>query len=123
MFENYVVLIKSNLNGLLRLVRADEYIISDGELVGFLDPEVFNPDDLREMYEDLTPSEDFEIEPLNYSGDDFNVACEVAFQTHPGGWGKAANYDGYVFYNGAYPFRAGGKWYSIYFYWEEMLGI
>ena len=123
MFENYVVLIKSNLNGLLRLIRADEYTISDGEILGLLDPEAFNPDDLREMYEDLTPSEDFEIEPLNYSGDDFNAACEVAFQTHPGGWGKAANYDGYVFYNGAYPFRAGGKWYSIYFYWEEMLGI
>ena len=123
MFENYVVLIKSNLNGLLRLIRADEYTISDGEILGFLDPEAFNPDDLREMYEDLTPSEDFEIEPLNYSGDSFDEACGVAFQTHPSGWGKSANYDGYVFYNGVYPFMVEGKWYSIYFYWEELLGI
>ena len=123
MFSNYVILVRAALSGHLLLARADEYSISDGELVGFLDPEVFNPDDLREMYEDLTPSEDFEIEPLNYSGNDFNAACEVAFQTHPSGWGKAANYDGYVFYNGVYPFKAGGKWYSIYFYWEEMLGI
>lgn len=123
MFSNYVVLVRASLNGLLRLIRADEYIISDGELLGFLDPESFSATDLCEMYEDLTPSEDFEIEPLNYSGEDFDEACEIAFQTHPSGWGKAANYDGYVFYNGAYPFRAGGKWYSIYFYWEEMLGI
>ena len=123
MFENYVVLIKSNLNGLLRLIRADEYTISDGEILGFLDPGVLNPADLREMYEDLTPSEDFEIEPLDYRGEDFDEACGVAFQTHPSGWGKFANYDGYVFYNGVYPFKAGDKWYSIYFYWEEILGI
>lgn len=123
MFSNYVVLIKSNLNGLLRLIRADEYTISDGEILGFLDPEAFNADDLREMYEDLTPSEDFEIEPLNYSGDNFDEACGVAFQTHPSGWSKFANYDGYVFYNGVYPFMVEGKWYSIYFYWEELLGI
>ena len=123
MFSNYVVLIKSNLNGLLRLIRADEYTISDGEILGFLDPEAFNPDDLREMYEDLTPSEDFEIEPLNYSGDDFDEAREIAHQTHPGGWQPSEGYDGYVCYNGAYPFIAGGKWYSIYWYWVDVMDI
>ena len=123
MFEHYVVLIKSYLNGLLRLVRADEYTISDGEILGFLDPEAFNPDDLSDMYEELAPNEDFEVEPLNYGGDSYDEACEVAFQTHPSGWGKFAKYDGYVFYNSAYPFMVEGKWYSIYWYWEELLGI
>lgn len=121
--ENRVTLYRADRDGLLRLVRADEYSVSDGELLGFLDPEAFNWDDLREMYEDLTPSEDFEIEPLNYSGDNFDEACGVAFQTHPSGWSKFANCDGYVFYNGVYPFMVEGKWYSIYFYWEEILGI
>lgn len=123
MFSDYVILFRGSFSGSLRLGRADEYSVSDGELLGFLNPKAFNADDLREMYEDLTPSEDFEIEPLNYSGDSFDEACGVAFQTHPSGWGKSADYDGYVFYNGAYPFKAGDKWYSIYFYWEELLGI
>ena len=115
-----VALVRASFSGLLRLVRAGEYTISDGELLGFLDPEAFNADDLREMYEDLTPSEDFEIHPLNYSGEDFSAACEVARQTHPGGWGESEDYGGYVCYNGAYPFMVEGKWYSIYFYWVEM---
>lgn len=121
--ENRVTLYRADRDGLLHLVRADEYSISDGELIGSLNPKTFNADDLREMYEDLTPSEDFEIEPLNYSGDSFDEACGVAFQIHPSGWSKFANYDGYVFYNGVYPFMVEGKWYSIYFYWEELLGI
>lgn len=120
---NRVVLIRTSFSGLLRLVRADEYSISDGELLGFLDPEVFNADDLREMYEDLASNEDFEVQPLNYSGDNFDAAREIARQTHPGGWQPSDDYDGYVFYNGAYPFMVEGKWYSIYFYWAELLGI
>ena len=120
---NRVVLIRTSFSGLLRLVRADEYSISDGELLGFLDPEVFNADDLREMYEDLASNEDFEVQPLNYSGDNFDAAREIARQTHPGGWQPSDDYDGYVSYNGAYPFMVEGKWYSIYFYWAELLGI
>ena len=123
MFSNHVVLVRASSSGLLRLGRADEYSISDGEILGFLDPELFNANDLYDMYEDLAPNEDFEIEPLNYGGDDFNAACKIARQTHPGGWGPSDDYDGYVCYNGAYPFQAGGKWYSIYFYWAELLGI
>ena len=121
MFENYVVLIKSNLNGLLRLIRADGYTISDGEILGFLDPELFNANDLYDMYEDLAPNEDFEIEPLNYSGGNFDKACKIARQTHPGGWQPSE--DGYVCYNGSCPFKAGGKWYSIYYYWVDILDI
>lgn len=123
MFSNYVVLVRFNRDGLLHLIRADEYTISDGEILGFLDPEAFNPDDLSDMYEELAPNEDFEVEPLNYSGDNFDEACEIARQTHPGGWQPSDDYDGYVCYNGAYPFKAGGKWYSIYFYWADIMDI
>lgn len=123
MFEDFVVLVKSGLTGLLRLIRADEYIISDGELLGFLDPEVLSSDGLHEMYEDLAPNEDFEVEPLDYRGSSFVEAREIAHQTHPGGWGPSDDYDGYVCYNGAYPFKAGGKWYSIYFYWADLMDI
>ena len=123
MFENYVVLIKSNLNDVLRLVRADEYTISDGEVFGFLDPEAFNPDDLYDMYRELAPNEDFIVEPLNYDGDSFDEARAVAKQVHPGGWEAASAFDGYVCYNGTYPFKAGGNWYSIYWYWEDVLDI
>lgn len=121
--NNHVALIRASFDGLLHLTRADEYSISDGELVGFLAPSAFSADDLREMYEDLASNEDFEVQPLNYSGDDFNEACEIARQTHPGGWGLSDAYGGYVCYNGAYPFKAGGKWYSIYFYWADILDI
>ena len=121
MFENYVVLIKSNLNGLLRLARADEYDLSDGELLGFLDPQAFSSEDLCDMYSELTPNEDFEVEPLDYSGEDFNEAREIARQTHPGGWEPSD--DRYVCYNGSCPFKAGGKWYSIYYYWVDILDI
>lgn len=121
--ENRVALIRANHDGLLHLIRADEDTSADGELMGFLDPETFNPDDLYDMYSELASNEDFEVQPLNYSGDDFNAACEVARQTHPGGWGPSDDYGGYVCYNGAYPFQAEGKWYSIYFYWAELLGI
>ena len=101
--RNRVVLIRTSFSGLLRLVRADEYSISDGELLGFLDPEAFNADDLREMYEDLTPSEDFEIEPLNYSGDDFNAMMyDLDTNGYFGGmyfeWNCVTNESGYVKY-------------------------
>lgn len=119
MFESFVVLVKSGLNGQLRLLRADEYSISDGELLGFVAPQILSFDDLCEMYEDLTLNEDFEVQPLNYNGDNFAEACEIARQTHPGGWGTSDAYGGYVCYNGAYPFQTEGKWYSIYFYWTD----
>ena len=121
--ENRVALIRAALSGHLLLARADEYSISDGELLGFLDPEIFDANDLCDMYSELTPNEDFEVEPLNYSGDDFNAAREIARQTHPGGWQPSEDYDGYVCYNGAYPFMAGSKWYAIYFYWVDVLDI
>ena len=123
MFENFVVLVKSGLNGPLHLIRADEYSISTGPLLGYLDPEVFNPDDLYDMYRELAPNEDFIVEPLNYDGDSFDEARAVAKQVHPGGWEAASDFDGYVCYNGAYPFMAGGKWYAIYWYWEDILDI
>lgn len=121
--SNKVVLYRAALSGHLLLARADEYSISDGELIGFLNPNAFNAEDLYEMYNELAPNEDFEIEPLNYSGEDFNEAREIARQTHPGGWQPSEDYDGYVCYNGAYPFMAGGKWYSIYWYWVDVMDI
>lgn len=121
--NNKVALSKAGLNGQLRLMPAEKYSLSDGELLGFLDPEIFSPDDLYEMYSELASNEDFEVEPLNYSGTSFNKACEIARQTHPGGWGLSNAYGGYVCYNGAYPFKAGGKWYSIYFYWADLMDI
>lgn len=123
MFSNYVVLVRFNRDGLLHLIRADEYTISDGEILGFLDPEAFNPDDLYEMYKELAPNEDFIVERLNYDGDSFDEARAVAKQVHPGGWQPSEDYDGYVCYNGAYPFMAGSKWYAIYFYWVDVLDI
>lgn len=120
---NKVALIRADHDGLLHLARADKYSISDGELVGFLDPEMFDANDLYDMYSGLASNEDFEVQPLNYSGDDFNAACEIARQTHPGGWGTSDAYGGYVCYNGAYPFKAGSKWYSIYFYWTDIMDI
>lgn len=123
MFSNYVVLVRFDRDGLLHLIRANEYTISDGELLGFLNPKAFNASDLCEMYEELAPNEDFEVQPLNYGGDDLDEAREIARQTHPGGWQPSDDYDGYVCYNGAYPFKAGGKWYSIYFYWADILDI
>lgn len=120
---NHVVLVKSGLNGTLHLIRADEYSISDGPILGSLDPEVFNADDLYDMYRELTPNEDFIVEPLNYDGDSFDEARAIARQTHPGGWEPAEDFDGYICYNGAYPLQAGSKWYSIYWYWEDVLDI
>lgn len=117
--ENRIALIRANHDGLLHLIRADEYSISDGAILGALDPEIFDADDLYDMYRELTPNEDFKVEPLNYSGDSFDEACEIARQTHPGGWGTSDAYGGYVCYNGAYPFQTEGKWYSIYFYWTD----
>lgn len=61
--------------------------------------------------------------PLNYDGDSFDEARAVAKQVHPGGWEAASDFDGYVCYNGIYPFIAGGKWYSIYWYGEDVLDI
>ena len=121
--NNKVVLYRAALSGHLLLARADEYSISDGELIGFLNPNAFDVNDLYDMYEELTPNEDFEIEPLNYRGDDFHAAKAAARETHPGGWEAASDFDGYVCYNGAYPFMAGGKWYAIYWYWEDILDI
>ena len=123
MFNNFVILVRASFSGLLRLARADEYDLSDGELLGFLDPEEFNADDLYDMYGELSSNEDFEVEPLNYDGDSFDEARAVAKQVHPGGWEAASDFDGYVCYNGAYPFIAGGKWYAIYFYWVDVLDI
>ena len=123
MFDNHVVLIRASFSGLLRLGRADEYSISDGEILGFLDPEAFNPDDLYDMYRELALNESFIVEPLNYDGDSFDEARAVAKQVHPGGWEAASDFDGYVCYNGAYPFIAGGKWYSIYWYWVDVMDI
>ena len=120
---NHVVLVRFDRDGLLHLVRADEYSISDGELIGFLNPNAFNADDLYDMYNELASNEDFEIEPLNYRGNTFNTACKIARQTHPGGWEPSEDFDGYVCYNGAYPFMVEGKWYSIYFYWVDILDI
>lgn len=121
--NNHVILVRANHDGLLHLTRADEYTSTDGELLGFLDPEKFSVDDLYDMYGELASNEDFEIEPLNYSGDNFNEACEVTLQTHPSGWGESSAYGGYVCYIGAYPFKAGNKWYSFYFYWADLLDI
>ena len=121
--ENRVILFRGSFSGSLRLGRADEYDLSDGELLGFLDPEEFNADDLYDMYGELSSNEDFEVEPLNYDGDSFDEARAVAKQVHPGGWEAASDFDGYVCYNGAYPFMAGGKWYAIYFYWVDVLDI
>ena len=123
MFNNFVILVRASFSGLLRLARADEYDLSDGELLGFLDPEEFNADDLYDMYGELSSNEDFEVEPLNYDGDSFDEARAVAKQVHPGGWQPSEDYDGYVCYNGAYPFMAGGKWYSIYWYWVDVMDI
>lgn len=123
MFSNYVVLVRFDRDGLLHLIRANEYSISDGEPLGFLNPKAFNAEDLREMYEELAPNEDFEVQPLDYSGEDFKEAREIARLTHPGGWEAADDFDGYVCYNGAYPFMAGGKWYAIYWYWEDIMDI
>ena len=123
MFSNYVVLVRFDRDGLLHLIRASEYTTSDGELLGFVAPQILSFDDLYNMYEELAPNEDFEVEPLNYSGDNFAEACEIARQTHPGGWGPSGDYGGYVCYNGAYPFKAGSKWYSIYFYWADIMDI
>ena len=121
--SNKVVLYRAALSGHLLLARADEYSISDGELLGFLNPNAFNADDLYNMYNELTLNEDFEIEPLNYRGNTFNTAREIARQTHPGGWQPSEEYDGYVCYNGSYPFMVEGKWYAIYFYWVDVLDI
>lgn len=121
--SNKVVLYRAALSGHLLLARADEYSISDGELIGCLNPEVFDASDLYDMYNDLASNEDFEVEPLNYSGDSFDEARAVAKQVHPGGWEAASDFDGYVCYNGIYPFMAGGKWYAIYWYWEDVLDI
>ena len=121
--ENRVTLYRADRDGLLHLVRADEYSISDGELIGCLNPEAFNLDDLYDMYSELASNEDFEIEPLNYRGNDIDAACGIARQTHPGGWGESNAYGGYVCYNGAYPFKVEGKWYSIYFYWTDSADI
>ena len=121
--ENRVILFRGSFSGSLRLGRADEYDLSDGELLGFLDPEEFNADDLYDMYGELSSNEDFEVEPLNYDGDSFDEARAVAKQVHPGGWQPSEDYDGYVCYNGAYPFMAGGKWYSIYWYWVDVMDI
>lgn len=123
MFENYIVLVKSDLDGQLRLIRADEYSISDGELLGFVAPEALNPDDLCEIYEELEPNEDFIVEPLNYSGDNFDEARLRAASAHPDGWEPAEDFDGYICYNGVYPFKTGGKWYAIQWYWEDIMDI
>ena len=116
------VLVCGHIDGLLSLVRADEYSISNGPILGALDPEIFDADDLYEMYNELAPNEDFIVKPLNYSGEDFNEAREIARQTHPGGWQPSED-DGYVCYNGAYPFMAGSKWYAIYWYWVDVMDI
>ena len=118
-----VILVKSGLNGPLHLIRADEYSISDGPILGVLDSEIFDADDLYDMYRELAPNEAFIVEPLNYDGDSFDEARAVAKQVRPGGWEAADGFDGYVCYNGTYPFIAGGKWYSIYWYWEDVLDI
>lgn len=123
MFNNHVVLFCGSFSGSLRLGRADEYTSADGELIGCLNPEVFDASDLYDMYNDLASNEDFEVEPLNYSGNTFSKACEIARQTHPGGWQPSEDYDGYVCYNGAYPFMVEGKWYAIYWYWADLLDI
>ena len=117
------VFVCGHIDDSLRLVRADEYSISNGPILGALDPEIFDADDLYEMYNELAPNEDFKVEPLNYDGDDFHAAKAAARETHPGGWEAASDFDGYVCYNGAYPFMAGGKWYAIYWYWEDILDI
>ena len=121
--ENRVILFRGSFSGSLRLRRADEYDLSDGELLGFLDPQTFSSEDLYEMYNELAPNEGFIVKPLNYDGEDFNEAREIARQTHPGGWQPSEDCDGYVCYNGAYPFMAGSKWYAIYFYWVDVLDI
>ena len=117
------VLVCGHIDGPLHLVRADEFEVSDGPILGVLDPEIFDADDLYEMYNELAPNEDFIVEPLNYDGDSFDEARAVAKQVHPGGWQPSEDYDGYVCYNGAYPFMAGSKWYAIYFYWVDVLDI
>lgn len=117
------VLVCGHIDGPLSLVRADAYSISNGPILGALDPEIFDADDLYEMYNELAPNEDFVVKPLNYSGEDFNEAREIARQTHPGGWQPSEDYDGYVCYNGAYPFMAGSKWYAIYWYWVDVMDI
>lgn len=123
MFENFVVLVHATIDDKLHLVRADEFEVGDGQILGYLDPEVFSPDDLYDMYRELASNEDFEVKPLNYSGDNFDEARKLAMQVHPGGWEPAEDFDGSVCYNGAHPFKAGGKWYSIYFYWEDIMDI
>lgn len=117
------VLVCGHIDGPLSLVRADEYSISNGPILGALDPEIFDADDLCDMYRELTPNEDFKVEPLNYDGDDFHAAKAAAWETHPGGWEPVEDLGGYMCYNGAFPFMAGGKWYAIYWYWEDILDI
>lgn len=119
----HVILVRLDCNSQLCLVCADEYSVSDMEPLGFLDLKALDADDLYDMYSELAPNEDFEVQPLNYRGENFNEAREIARLNHPGGWEPSEDYDGYVCYNGAYPFKAGGKWYSIYFYWVDILDI
>ena len=117
---NRVVLVRA-FNGLFRFIHASECSIDDGYLVGFIAPQALSWDNLAEIYKVLPQNKDFEIEPLDYSGVSFSDAYEVARQTHPGGWEKPDNYDGYIYYNGVYPFMVEGKWYSIYFYSTDIL--
>lgn len=122
MFEN-IVLVCGRIDGPLHLVSADEFEVGDGPILGSLDPEVFNADDLYDMRRELAPNEGFIVEPLNYDGDSFDEARAVAKQVHPGGWEPAEDFDGYICYNGASPLQAGSKWYAIYWYWEDIMDI
>lgn len=120
MFENYVILVKSDLNGQLRLLRADEYSISDGQIVGYLNPEVFGVTELINLYDGLQADEWFDILPLQYSGNNYTEARAIAMRAHPGGWKPAVSFDGWVNANGVRPFVAGGHWFVIRFHREDI---
>lgn len=49
MFENLAVFACGHIDGPLHLVCADEFEVSDGPILGVLDPEIFDADDLHDI--------------------------------------------------------------------------